>query len=44
MGISQVHIEYIDFNVHLLVANLNLHFYLILQNQGKLLAFYQLLW
>lgn len=38
MGISQVNIEYIDFNVHLLVANLSLHLYLALQNQGKLPA------
>lgn len=38
MGISQVNIEYIDFNVHLLVANLNLCFYLVLQNKGKLSA------
>lgn len=36
MGISQVNIEYIDFDVHLLVANLNLRFYLVVQNQGKL--------
>lgn len=38
MGISQVNTEYIDFNVHLLVANLNLRFYLVVQNQGKLAA------
>lgn len=35
MGISQVNTEYIDFNVHLLVADLSPHFYPVLQNRGK---------